>query len=37
MKAGIAMLPNNRKENSVLPDMSLMENMAISEQTLSAA
>ncbi len=37
MKAGIAMLPNNRKENSVLPDLSLMENMAISEQTLSAA
>ncbi|MBR7015449.1 MAG: sugar ABC transporter ATP-binding protein [Lachnospiraceae bacterium] len=37
MKAGIAMLPNNRKENSVLPDMTLMENMAISEQTLSAA
>ena len=37
MRAGIAMLPNNRKENSVLPDMSLMENMAISEQTLSAA
>ena len=37
MKAGIAMLANNRKENSVLPDMTLMENMAISEQTLSAA
>jgi ribose transport system ATP-binding protein len=37
MKAGIGMLPNNRKENSVLPDMSLMDNMAISEQTLSAA
>ena len=37
MKAGIAMLPGNRKENSVLPDLSLMENMAISEQTLSAA
>ena len=37
MKAGIAMLPNNRKENSVLPDMSLMDNMTISEQTLSAA
>ncbi|MCR5295374.1 MAG: sugar ABC transporter ATP-binding protein [Lachnospiraceae bacterium] len=37
MKAGIAMLPNNRKENSVLPDMTLMENMAISEQTLTAA
>lgn len=36
MKAGIAMLPNNRKENSVIPDMSLIENMAISEQTLSA-
>ncbi len=37
MKARIAMLPNNRKENSVLPDLSLMDNMTISEQTLSAA
>ncbi len=36
MKEGIAMLPSNRKENSVLPDMSLLENMDVSEQTLSA-
>ncbi len=36
MKAGIAMLPADRKENSVLPDMSLLENMYISEQVLSA-
>ena len=26
MKAGIAMLPANRKENSVVPDMSILEN-----------
>lgn len=36
MKAGIAMLAANRKENSVLPDMDLLENMYISEHTLSA-
>lgn len=36
MKKGIALLPANRKENSVIPDMSLLENMYISEQTLSA-
>ena len=36
MKAGIAMLPANRKENSVVPDMSILENMFTSEHTLSA-
>lgn len=36
MKAGIAMLASNRKENSVLPDMSILENMYLSEQVLSA-
>ena len=36
MKAGVAMLPANRKENSVIPDMSLLENMYLSEHTLSA-
>ena len=36
MKAGIAMLASNRKENSVIPDMTLLENMYISEHTLSA-
>lgn len=36
MKAGIAMLPSDRKENSVVPDMSLLENMYLSEQVLSA-
>lgn len=36
MKSSIALLPSNRKENSVLPDMSLLENMYISEHTLSA-
>ncbi len=37
MKAGIAMLPPDRKENSVVPDMSLLENMYLSEHVLSAA
>ena len=36
MKAGIAMLPSDRKENSVLPDMTLLENMYLSEHVLSA-
>ncbi len=36
MKAGIALLPPNRKENSVIPDMSILENMYLAEQTLSA-
>ncbi|MCD8154816.1 MAG: sugar ABC transporter ATP-binding protein [Clostridiales bacterium] len=36
MKSGIAMLASNRKENSVIPDMSLLENMYLSEHTLSA-
>lgn len=36
MKAGIAMLAANRKENSVVPDMSLLENMYLAEHTLSA-
>lgn len=37
MKAGVAMLPANRKENSVIPDATLLENMYLSEHTLSAA
>ncbi len=36
MGAGIAMLPTDRKENSVIPDMSLLENMYLSEHVLSA-
>lgn len=36
MKAGIAMLAANRKENSVIADMSLLENMYLAEHTLSA-
>ncbi len=36
MKDGVAMLPSNRKENSVIPDMTLLENMYLAEQTLSA-
>lgn len=36
MKAGIAMLASNRKENSVIPDMNILENMYLSEHVLSA-
>lgn len=36
MKAGLSMLPSNRKENSVIPDMNILENMFVSEHTLSA-
>lgn len=36
MEAGIAMLAANRKENSVISDMSLLENMYLAEHTLSA-
>ena len=36
MKTGIGLLPANRKENSVIPDMSILENMYLAEHTLSA-
>lgn len=36
MNAGVAMLASNRKENSVIGDMSLLENMYLAEHTLSA-
>lgn len=36
MKNKIAMLPGNRKENSVVQDMSLLENMYLAEHTLSS-
>ncbi len=36
MKAGIGLLPANRKENSVIPDMTIVENMYLAEQVLSA-
>lgn len=36
MRRGIGMLPANRKENSVIPDMTILENMYISEHVLSA-
>lgn len=36
MKSGIAMLASNRKENSVIADMDLLENMYLAEHTLSA-
>ncbi len=35
MKSGVAMLPANRKENSVVPDMSIMENFYLAEHELS--
>lgn len=37
MKQKLAFLPANRKENSVLPDLSILENLYVSEHTLSAA
>ena len=37
MKRQIAFLPANRKENSVVPDMTILENMYLSEHELSAA
>lgn len=36
MKSKIAMLATNRKENSVITDMSLLENMYVAEHTLSS-
>ena len=36
MKSKVAMLASNRKENSVITDMNLLENMYLSEHTLSA-
>ena len=35
MRHKVAMLPSNRKENSVIPDMSILENCQIAEHTLS--
>jgi len=35
MKSGIAMLPSNRKENSVVPDMDILDNTCIAEHSIS--
>ena len=35
MRHRVAMLPSNRKENSVIPDMTILENCQIAEHTLS--
>ena len=35
MKHKVAMLPSNRKENSVIPDMSIQENFQIAEHSIS--
>ena len=35
MRSSIAMLPSNRKENSAVPDMSILENEYLSEHVLS--
>ncbi len=36
MKNKVAMLPSNRKENSVVPDLTILENMGLAEHRLSA-
>ena len=36
MRGGIGMLPTNRKENSVIPDVSVLENLYLAEHSLSA-
>ena len=36
MRRGIGMLPTNRKENSVIPDTSVLENLYLAEHSLSA-
>ena len=36
MRDGVAMLPANRKENSVIPDLSILENEYVSEHVLSS-
>ena len=35
MKKGVGMLPANRKENSVVPDMSILENFYLAEHEIS--
>jgi ribose transport system ATP-binding protein len=35
MKSGVAMLPSNRKENSAVPDMNILENTYIAEHAIS--
>lgn len=35
MRSGVAMLPSNRKENSVLPDLNILENTYVAEHSLS--
>ena len=37
MKNGVGMLPANRKENSVVPDMSILENFYLAEHEVSRA
>ncbi len=37
MKHGVGMLPANRKENSVVPDMSILENFYLAEHEISRA
>ncbi len=37
MRAGIGLLPSNRKENSVIPDMNLLENFSLAEMTMHAS
>ena len=37
MKGDVGMLPANRKENSVIPDMSILDNFSMAEFTLSSS
>lgn len=37
MKKGVAMLPANRKENSVVPDMTILENFYLAEHAITRA
>ena len=36
MKCKVSMIPSNRKENSIIPDFTLLENCYVSEHTLSS-
>ena len=35
MKDSVALLPSNRRENSVIPDLTILENFAIAEQSIT--
>ena len=37
MKDSVALLPSNRRENSVIPDLTILENFAIAEQSITGS